>query len=122
MTANRLKGISFQTVDVLILGVPTRAAAPNTKRRFAMFEPITFPKAVPVFPPKTAIKLTMSSGADVPKATIVSPIIKDDTPYFLAKAEEPSTNQSAPLIKIAMPKIRKIISMRREWDSNPRWV
>ena len=38
--------------------------------------PTTFPMAMSVSPDNAAIQLTTSSGADVPKATIVSPITR----------------------------------------------
>jgi hypothetical protein len=43
-----------------------------------------------------ATTLTTNSGAEVPKATMVSPMAKSDILYFFAKAEAPSTNQFAP--------------------------
>ncbi|KKU45883.1 MAG: hypothetical protein UX62_C0026G0013 [Microgenomates group bacterium GW2011_GWA2_46_7] len=42
--------------------------------------------------------LTTSSGIEVPKATIVSPIAISETPKRLAKEEEPLTRKSAPFI------------------------
>ena len=47
--------------------------------------------------------LTASSGALVPRATIVRPMIRPGTWKFFARAELPSTNQSAPLIRAKKP-------------------
>ena len=42
---------------------------PKTKPKFAILEPITFPRAKSGAPFKAAFKLTMSSGAEVAKET-----------------------------------------------------
>ena len=56
------------------------------------------------------------SGADVPNATMVSPIIRGETPQFLASAEAPKTNLSAPQIRPINPrtmmKVSRSISRR----------
>ena len=44
-----------------------------------------------------ARKLTMNSGSDVPKATIVSPMTISDTPNRSAKPTAPSVSLSAPM-------------------------
>ena len=56
-----------------------------------------------------ATELTTNSGADVPNDTIVKPIIKSETLYFFAKADEPSTSQFAPNIKAVNPATIKTI-------------
>lgn len=61
-----------------------------------MLEPIAFPTAVSVLPLKDAVAATMISGAEEPIATIVKPMIMGETPMFLANAEAPNTNRSAP--------------------------
>lgn len=60
------------------------------------------------YPLYEAIELTTNSGAEVPKETMVNPIIKSDTLYFLASADAPSTNQLAPNINAVKPVIIKI--------------
>ncbi|OPY22607.1 MAG: hypothetical protein A4E23_00716 [Methanomethylovorans sp. PtaU1.Bin073] len=40
---------------------------------------------------------------EVPNATTVNPITNDEIPKCLARADAPSTNQSAPLYKNARP-------------------
>jgi hypothetical protein len=43
-----------------------------------------------------AVAATIISGAEEPIATMVNPMIIGDTPMFLATAEAPNTNLSAP--------------------------
>ena len=57
------------------------------------------------YPPDAATEFTTSSGAEVPKATMVSPMAKSETLYFFARTEAPSTNQSAPLTNRSRPRI-----------------
>ncbi len=66
------------------------------------------PKIISEYPLYEANEFTTNSGADVPKETIVSPIIKSDTLYFLARADAPSTNQFAPNISATNPAIINI--------------
>ena len=56
-------------------------------------------------PSNEATEFITNSGAEVPKATIVKPITRSETLFFLAKAEAPSTSQFAPKIRPAKPKI-----------------
>ena len=70
--------------------------------------PKIFPKIISEYPLYDAKEFTTSSGAEVPNETIVSPIIRSDTYYFLARAEAPSTSQLAPNINAANPAIIKI--------------
>ena len=62
-----------------------------------------FPKATSVEPFSAARMFTISSGKDVPKATIVSPITSVGTRNFLANEEEPSIRKSAPFTKNTIP-------------------
>ena len=62
-----------------------------------------FPNTISDKPEEEAIEFTTSSGADVPKATMVRPIIKSDTLYFLAMAVAPLINQFAPRIRQTKP-------------------
>lgn len=73
------------------------------RRMFAILLPITFPIVIPVTPFRLELILTTNSGADVPNATIVSPIIISEILNFLASEEAPITRRSAPLIKIMNP-------------------
>ena len=74
-----------------------------------MFDPIIFPKAMSELPLMLAKVLTINSGIEVPKATIVKPITKVEMPYFLAIDDEPSISMSAPFNKKMKPKINKTI-------------
>lgn len=51
------------------------------------------------------MEFTTNSGADVPKETMVNPMIRSDTLYFLARADAPSTSQLAPKINAVKPAI-----------------
>ena len=57
------------------------------------------------YPFIAAIIFTTNSGADVPNATMVKPITKSDTWYFLANADAPLISQFAPKIKDTNPPI-----------------
>lgn len=75
---------------------------------FAILDPTIFPIVIPVAPLRLAEILTTNSGAEVPNATIVSPIIRSEILSFLAIEEAPSTKRSAPLMRI----INQIIKSR----------
>ena len=77
--------------------------APTTISRLKILEPITFPTAISLLPDSDAEMLTASSGALVPKATMVRPIITVGTRRSLATEELPSTKKSAPLINNKNP-------------------
>ena len=79
------------------------AVAPSTRPIFAMFEPIALPVASPVFPWADAMAATSISGADVPRPTMVRPIINGGIPKFRAMAEVPLTKKSAEKIKKVKP-------------------
>ena len=55
-----------------------------------MLLPTTFPIAMSELPLRADIRLTMSSGEEVPKATMVSPTTRGDTPKRRASTEAPS--------------------------------
>ena len=66
--------------------------------------PIIFPKTISENPLNEATQLTINSGAEVPKATIVKPITRSGTLFFFAKEEAPDTSQFAPKIRHVNPK------------------
>lgn len=103
------RGISFDTVLFLTARGKIIAETPRIKRVLEIFDPIILPRAIPVDSFQAAIELTISSGADVPKATIVKPMTKFDRPNFLAIEDDPSTKISAPLTKKTNPKMNNII-------------
>ena len=94
---------SLSTIFFLHTKFPNKPADPNTNNKLQIFEPTTFPIEISLFPLKEAIALTASSGALVPNATTVSPIINVDTPNAFAKLELPSTKQSAPFTNTTKP-------------------
>ena len=61
--------------------------------------------AISELPFKPAVILTAASGAEVPNATNVNPIIIVGILKNLAIFDDPSTNISAPLINNTNPKI-----------------
>ena len=67
------------------------AHIPKIASKLNIFEPIMLLRAISLEPSAAADMLTASSGALVPQATIVSPIIKPDTLKFFARAALPST-------------------------------
>ena len=72
------------------------AAAPTISIIFAMLLPITLPTAMPGEPASAASTLTTSSGADVPKPTMVSPTINGEIPIRRAIPTAPRTRPSPP--------------------------
>ena len=54
------------------------AVPPRMKPRLKILEPITFPIDMSVWLVAAALMVTANSGADVPKATTVNPIIRSE--------------------------------------------
>jgi hypothetical protein len=81
-----------------------RPATPRIMNKLKLLLPIIFPKTMSENPFKEAKKLTINSGADVPKATIVNPITRSGTLFFFANEEAPDTSQFAPKIRHVNPK------------------
>ena len=79
------------------------AQTPSTISRLKMLEPVTLLRAISFAPLTAAEVLTANSGALVPNATMVSPMITLGTRKVRAKAELPSTKKSAPLISATKP-------------------
>ena len=101
-------GNSFDTVSFLTLMGRMTAAMPTSSSTLTMLLPMTLPIKISVLPPMSEEKDTASSGAPVPKATIVRPIRSLLTLKFEATDEAPSTSQSAPLIRSTKPIRSKI--------------
>ena len=81
---------------------------PNIRPILLIFDPIEFPNAISGVSLSTDEMLTNISGADVPRAIKVKPIIKSLMPIFLAKIEEFDMNLSAPQMRPTSPTERKI--------------
>ncbi len=73
---------------------------------FIMLLPMTLPMEIPALLLAAAAIDTAASGALVPMATMVSPMISSEMPNFLAMPEAPSTNRSAPFTNRAKPTIK----------------
>lgn len=58
---------------------PITEVKPSTSNVFAMFDPTTFPITISECPPITEITEVAISGSDVPRATIVTPIMNGDS-------------------------------------------
>ena len=98
-----LSGISLFKISGLVLNPAINAHTPTTTRPLKRLEPITLLIAISLLPASAALTLTEASGALVPIATIVSPIITLGTFIILASDELPSTKKSAPLINSTNP-------------------
>lgn len=81
------------------------AHMPTTTSRLKILEPMTLLRAISFWPRTAAEMLTAVSGALVPIATIVRPMMTAGTLKIRATEELPSTNRSAPLISRTKPKI-----------------
>jgi len=88
--ARIIRGISRRTVLLVIVIGVTRALIPPMTSTLKMLLPTTFPIDISELPLRADSRLTMSSGEEVPKATIVSPTTRGDTPKRRASAEAPS--------------------------------
>ena len=86
--ASRENGQSRRMSVRSMMSGHTTADRPATTSRLKMFEPTTLPTAISLAPWIAAVTLTASSGADVPKATMVRPTSKGDTPSRRASADE----------------------------------
>ena len=93
--AKNAKGTSFQVVDFLAFSVVISADNPRMRRMLTVLLPIIFPIAISVFPLTAAVRLTTSSGADVPKATTVSPMTIVGTPAIFERDPAHLTSISA---------------------------
>ena len=69
---------------------------PITAKILNKLEPRIFPTAISDSPFEAATSEVASSGIDVPRATIVIPIAREDTPKYLAIEIAPLTNKSDP--------------------------
>ena len=70
------------------------ALSPSTSKRFAMHEPIIFPSDISALFWIAAPRDMANSGAEVPKATTITEIIRVETPNFAAVFDVPSTSAS----------------------------
>jgi len=87
VTKNKTKLLIWVFV-VPIRKFPPKIAIPRIRVILAIFEPIRLVIAISGCFSAMAAKETASSGKEVPKATIVIPMIKGEIPIFLANFEE----------------------------------
>lgn len=73
-----------------------------------MLEPTIFPNATSETPDKALEMLTAASGKEVPNATTVRPMMRDEILKNLAMLEAPSTKKSAPFTSNKNPMMSKI--------------
>ena len=76
---------------------------PSTMSILKVLEPMTLLTARALAPFTAEVMDTASSGALVPMATMVRPMIRAGTLNFAARAAAPSTKKSAPLISSTNP-------------------
>ena len=79
------------------------AGMPKTSKIFAVFDPTTLPMAMPGTPSMAALTEISSSGAEVPKATIVRLTISAGMPMRRARLTAPFTKASPANSKISRP-------------------
>ena len=95
------------------------AETPTTIRRLKILEPITLLNAISLLPESPAEMLTAASGALVPMATMVKPIITDGTFSSFAVEEAPSTKKSAPFISKMKPTINRTYIINKKTSVIP---
>ena len=112
INAETKKGISW-TIGVFFgkKEIPIHET-PNISAMLDMFDPTTAPIAMLSLLFKTEEIPTNISGAEVPNATIVNPIVNSLTPIFFAIKDELSTNLSAPQINTAKEATKPIKLIR----------
>ncbi len=92
--------------------VPKRATGkPKTIQMLKMLLPMMLPTRSSVSPRLAALIVVMSSGSEVPNATIVRAMMRSEIPIVLAIVEAESTTSSAPPTTPARPIIISSIEM-----------
>ena len=109
IVTSKVSGMSRFLLSAVMDTGQSRAVSPRMNRTLKMFEPRTLPTATSAFPSKAPVRLTTSSGHEVPKPTMVRPITNSLTPAFLASVDAPSTSQSAPRTISPRPTSSQII-------------
>lgn len=72
-----------------------------------MFEPNIFPNMIFVFPEIELVIEMINSGREVPKATMVKPMMAGLIFKAIASEEEPLISNDAPFIKMTRPNRNK---------------
>ena len=89
-------GISMRLFLSVMPTGRTSAVNPKINNALKIFDPTTLPTEMSEFPSIAPVRLTTSSGQEVPNPTMVSPITNSLIPALLAIEEAPFTSQSAP--------------------------
>ena len=106
--ANALRGISMRKVDFLQATGKIVAEIPRIMSVLIILLPSILVSAISDEPSAAATMFTTSSGADVPKATIVRPITKSEILRRFASPDAPLISQSAEIVSRTKPTTRKI--------------
>ena len=85
---------------------------PRMSRMFIVLLPMMLPMAKPGLPLAHENMLTIISGNDVPKATMVRPMISGDSLARTPMLDAPLTSQLAPKIKATKPTARSSNGIR----------
>ena len=96
--------ISYKYVLLIFIG-SIADDVPKMSRMLKILEPTTLPTAISLSPFFAATIEVTSSGSDVPKATIVSPIMASLSPKTRAISLAPSTDKSPPIMIPTNPAI-----------------
>ena len=104
------RGISFFMSSLLTLRGRTNTVHPIIISVLKRLLPTTFPRAMSPLPFIADIALTANSGAEVPNATMVSPITSSETFILFAMEEAPSVRAFAPDRISASPTMNSNIS------------
>ena len=107
------KGISFRTVFFCARRGKIAEETQRISKIFAILLPIIFPIARSVFHWREENILTASSGVDVPKATIVSPMTIGGILNLKAREDAPDTSRSAHFIRIKNPMTKRIYIIKK---------
>ena len=104
-------GISDLSENFCLIWFIAKHETPKIRAIFVILEPTIVPMATDSAEFTTELIATNTSGADVPRATIVKPTNKSLMPKLLAILEEESTSLSAPKTKVAIDIIIRDIFM-----------
>ena len=96
MAATIAQTISLFTVTRVTFMGATMAVTPTMSSTLKILLPTPLPTAISGVPLSADIRLTKNSGADVPAATMVSPMTISGMFILLASAEAPAVSLSAP--------------------------
>ena len=102
-------GISLLIVPSPTFMGSTKAVQPIIIKALNILLPTTLPIAISALPFNAESTLITNSGAEVPKATMVSPITKSEIRKRLATAAEPSVKPFAPAKIRARPPIKRSV-------------